>query len=63
MENDTWHDANNENASAQRFPVDRINDKAAEYIDPQIPPMLPRGIVCELTLEKMLLVTVILTIS
>jgi hypothetical protein len=29
-----WHNANNENASANRFPVDRINDEAAEDIDP-----------------------------
>ena len=29
---------NNENASTNRFPVDRINDEAAEDIDPQIPP-------------------------
>ena len=57
------HDANNENASANRFSVDRINDEAAEDIDPQIPPMPPRGIVCESTLEIMLVVAVILTIS
>ncbi len=56
-----WHDANNENASANRLPVDRINDEAAEDIDPQIPPMLPLGIVCESTLEIMLVVAVILT--
>ena len=58
-----WHDANNENASAHRFPVDHINHELAEDINPQIPPMLPRGIVCESTLEIMLIVAVILTIS
>jgi hypothetical protein len=56
-----WHDTNNENASANRFPVDRINDEAAEYIDPQIPPMLPLGIICESTLEIILIVAVILS--
>jgi hypothetical protein len=36
----------------------------AKDIDPQILPMLPLGtIVCEFTLEKMLVVAVILTIS
>ena len=58
-----WYNANNENASANQFPVDRINDEAAEDIDPQIPPMLPCGIVCVFTLEKMLGMEVILTIS
>ena len=58
-----WHDTNNENASAHRFSVYRINDEAAEDIDPQIPPMLPRGIVCEFTVEKMLGMAVILTVS
>ncbi len=60
-----WHDANNENASAHRFSVDGINDEAAEAedIDPQIPPVLLLGIVCEFTLEKMLGMAVILTIS
>jgi hypothetical protein len=29
----------------------------------KIPPMLPLGIICEFTLEKMLVVAVILTIS
>ena len=46
-----WHDANNENTSANQFPVDSINDEAAEDINPQIPPLLPLGIVCESTLE------------
>jgi hypothetical protein len=41
----------------------RINDEAAEDIDPQIPPMLPLGIICKITLQKMLVVAVILTIS
>ena len=56
---------NNENASAHIFPVDRIKikDEVAEDIDPQIPPMLPRGIVCKFTFEKMLLMAVILTIN
>ncbi len=54
---------NNENASAHRFPVDRIKDEVAEDIDPQIPPLLPRGIVCKFTFEKMLLMAVILTIN
>jgi hypothetical protein len=35
----------------------------AEDIDLQIPPLLPLGIVCELTLEIKLVVAVILTIS
>ena len=58
-----WHDANNENASTNQFPVDSINDEMAEDIDPQFPPLLPLGIVCESTLEIMLVVAVILTIS
>jgi len=58
-----WHDANNENVSANRFPVDSINDEAAEDINPQFPPLLPLSIVCESTLEIMLVVAVILTIS
>ena len=58
-----WHDANNDNASANRFPVDSINDEAAEDINLQIPPLLPLGIVCKSTLEIMFVVAVILTIS
>jgi hypothetical protein len=58
-----WHDANNENTCAHRFPVDRINDEVAEDIDPQIPPMLPLSIVCKFTFEKMLVVAAILTIG
>ena len=41
----------------------RINDEAADDIDPQIPPMLSLGIICKFTLQKMLVVAVILTIS
>jgi len=56
-----WHDTNSENASTHRFPVDRINDEAADEIPPI--PMLPLSIVIESTLEIMLVVAVILTIS
>ena len=58
-----WRDANNENTSTYRFPVNCINDEVGEDIDSQIPPMLPIGIVCEFTLEKMLFIAVIITIS
>jgi len=59
-----WHNPNNENASTHRFPVNRINDEAAKNIYPQIFPMLPLGIlVCKFTLDKMLVLAVILTIS
>ena len=58
-----WHNVNNENASTHRSPIDRINDEAAKDIDPQIPPMLPLGIVCKFTFEKMLVVAAILTIG
>ena len=58
-----WHNTNDENASAHRFPVNCINDEVAKDIFPQIPLMLPLGIVCKFTLEKMLVVAVILPIS
>jgi hypothetical protein len=43
--------------------IDYINDEVAEDIDPQISSMLPRGIVCEFTFEKMLVMAVLLTIN